>query len=177
LDTITQAIDVFNSVYEFLKNIKEIYDKSKKGGWKLFSPKKTEIMEKKFREALVGTKNAIESSIWYGKGLAIQVNCGAKVDRELHFLMGLLIMRFNDIQMRIDPEKLDEKLVEHLMTQLKILEQYAQRFWNIQGISESSPDKEKDVFKIIEDFKSRLWDFQNSMEKYFRTSDEAKNEA
>jgi hypothetical protein len=76
--------------------------------------------------------------------------------------MGLLIMRFNDIQMRIDPEKLDEKLIEHLMGQLKILEEYAQRFWNIQG-SSGQQDKEKGALKTIEDFESRLWDFGKSM--------------
>jgi hypothetical protein len=115
----------------------------------------------------VGTKNAIESSIWYGKGFAIQAECGTKVDKSFHDLMGLLISKFNDIQMRINPEKLDEKLIEHLVGQLKILEEYAQRFWNIQGTSKHS-DKEERSLKMIEDFRSRLWDFEKSMEKYYK---------
>ena len=167
MEPIIHAVDAFTSVYEFLKYIKEIVDKSKKGGWKLFSSKKTESTERKFKEALIGTKNAIESSIWYGMGFAIQAECGPKVDESFHSLMGLLIMRFNDIQMRIDPEKLDEKLIEHLTGQLRILEEYAQRFWNIQG-SSGQQDKEKGALKMIEDFQGRLWDFSNSMGTYLR---------
>lgn len=162
-----QAVNAFNSVYQFLRNIKEIVDKSKKAGWKLFSSKKTEIMERKFKEALVGSKNAIESSIWYGKGFAIQAECGSKVDKEFHHLMGLLIMRFNDIQMKIDPEKLDEKLIDHLVGQLKILEDHAQRFWNIQG-SSSDQHKEEKALKMIEDFQNTLRDFDKSMEPYLK---------
>jgi len=64
LEPILQVVDAFTSVYAFLKDIKEILDKSKKGRLKLFSSKKTETMERKFKEALIGTKNAIESSIW-----------------------------------------------------------------------------------------------------------------
>lgn len=167
METPIQAINAFNSVYEFLKNIKEIIDKSKKRGWKLLSSKKTEIIERKFKEALIGTKNAIESCLWYGKGFAIQAECGTNVDREFHSLMGLLITRFNDIQMRIDPTKLDEKLAKHLVGQLKILEAHAQRFWNIQG-SSGDQHKEERALKIIEDFKSKLWDFTKSMEAYLK---------
>jgi hypothetical protein len=164
---IIQVINAFTSVYEFLKDIRSIFEKSKKRGWKLRGSKKTEELEKKIREVLVGTKNAIESSIWYGKGFAIQAECGTKVDKSFHDLMGLLISKFNDIQMRINPEKLDEKLIEHLVGQLKILEEYAQRFWNIQGTSKHS-DKEERSLKMIEDFRSRLWDFEKSMEKYYK---------
>ena len=167
LEPTIQAVDAFNSVYQFLKNLKNIIGISKKAGWKLFSSKKTEIMERKFKEALVGSKNAIESSIWYGKGFAIQAECGSKVDKEFHHLMGLLIMRFNDIQMKIDPEKLDEKLIGHLVGQLKILEEHAQRFWNIQG-SSGDQHKEERALKMIEDFQSRLWDFSKSMETYLK---------
>lgn len=168
---IIQAIDAFTSVYEFLKYIKEIYQKSKKRGWKLRNSKKTEIMERKFKEALIGTKNAIESSIWYGKGFAIQAQCGIKVDNEFHHLMGLLIMKFNDIQMSIDPEKLGEKLIGHLVGQLKILEEHAERFWNIQGTSKH-PDKEKKALETIENFRGRLWDFVKSMEPYLRAQND-----
>lgn len=164
---IIQAVNAFTSVYEFLKDIKEIFEKSKKRGWKLRSSKKTETLEKKFKEALIGTKNAIESSIWYGKGFAIQAECDTKVDKEFHHLMGLLIKQFNDIQMRIDPDKLDVKLIEHLVGQLKILEEYAQRFWNIQGTSKHH-DKDEKALKMIGDFRSRLWDFEKSMEKYYK---------
>ncbi len=164
---IIQVINAFKSVYDFLKEIKKILDKSEKGGWKLFSSKKTETIEKKFKEALIGTKNALESSIWYGKGFAITEECGSKVDRSFHDLMGLLIHLFNDISMRLDPEKLDEKLIEHLIGQLKVLEDYASRFWQIQGIS-SHQDKQGDTTKIINDFKSRLWDFIKSMEPYLK---------
>jgi hypothetical protein len=96
---------LFKYVFEFLKEIK-------KRSRNLFGSKRTEIMERKFKEALIGTKNAIEASIWYGKGFAIQAECGVKVDKSFHVLMGLLINKFNDIQMRIDPEKLDEKLID-----------------------------------------------------------------
>lgn len=133
----------------------------------MFSSKRKETIERKFKEALVGSKNAIESSIWYGKGFAIQAECGVKVDKEFHNLMGLLIRIFNDISMTLVPEKLDEKLVEYLQGQLKILEDYAQRFWNIQGIH-NYQDKEKKATKIIENFRSRLWDFQTSMEPYLK---------
>jgi len=50
-----------------------------------------------------------------------------------------------------------------------MLEKYAQRFLNIQGIS-GHRDKEKDAMKIIEDFRSRLWDFKTSMETYLKGS-------
>jgi len=148
LEPIIQVVDAFTSVYEFLKDIKEIVEKSNKRGWKLFSSKKTETMERKFKEALMGTRDAIESSIWYGKGFAIAAECGSKVDKEFH-------------------QKLDEKLIDHLLGQLKVLEEYAGRFWNLQGIG-NHPNKEKDALKIIEDFQSRLLDFRNSMEKYLR---------
>lgn len=164
---IIQAINAFKSVYDFLKEIKKILDKSKKRGWKLLGSKKTETMERKFKEALIGTKNAIEYYIWYGKGFAIAEECGSKVDKEFHHLMGILISQFNDIYMTLEPEKLDEKLIEHLLGQLKILENYANRFWNIQGIS-SHQDKEKDAMKIIENFRGRLWDFKASMEPYLK---------
>jgi hypothetical protein len=160
----TAIIYAFKSVYEFLKEIRRYLGKRK---WKFFNSKKVEKMEKNYKEALMGTKNAIESCIWYGKGFAITEGCGPKVDREFHHLMGLLILRFNEIYMRLDPKKLDEKLVEHLLGQLNILQEYAQRFWNIQGIS-SHQDKEGDVIKIIEDFRGRLWDFTKSMEPYLK---------
>ena len=136
----------------------------------MFSSKKGEIVERKFREALIASKNALESNIWYGKGFAVAADCGSKVDKEFHHLMGLLASQFGDIYMRLDPEKLDEKLVEHLVGQLKILEKHAQFFWNIQGIL-SRKDKEADALKIVEDFRSRLWDFQTSMEPYLKPSD------
>ena len=164
---IIEAINAFKSVYEFLKEIKRFLDKSKKRGWKLFSSKRIETIEKKIKEALIGSKNAIESRIWYGKGFAIRAECGLNVDQEFHQLMGLIISIFNDISMRIVPEKLDEKLVEHLKVQLKVLEDYTQRFWNIQGIHDR-PNKDKEAMKIIENFKGRLWDFQKSMEPYLK---------
>jgi len=162
--SIIDAVESFKSVYEFLKEIKGDLEKRE---LKFFSSRKVEEMEKRYKEALMGTKNVIESCIWYGKGFAITEGCGPKVDREFHHLMGLLILRFNEIYMRLDPKKLDEKLVEHLLGQLKILQEYAQRFWDIQGIS-GHQDKEGDVMKIIEAFRGRLWDFSKSMEPYLR---------
>jgi len=161
---IFDAINAFKSVYDFLKETKKFLEKSDRRRWKLGS-KKRETIERRFKEALIGSKNAIESNIWWGKGFAIRAECGIKVDAEFHRLMGLLISKFNDISMRLDAEKLDEKLVEHIMGQLKVLEEYAQRFWNIQGIGSDS-DKEKRAVKIIETFSSRLWDFEKSMEPY-----------
>ena len=168
---ILEAMKAFKSVYELLKDIKKIFDKSKKRGWKLFSSKKKETIEGKFKEALVGSKNAIESSIWWGKGFAIGAECGINVDEEFHHLMGLLVSIFNDTSLKVDPEKLDEKLVEHLVRQFKILEDYAGRFWNIQGMHDH-PEKEKNAIEIIKNFKSRLWDFQKSMEPYMRKAEE-----
>ena len=171
-NSVIEAIKVFNNVWEFLSEIRKILAKSKKGGWKLLGSKKTEIVERKFKEALEGTKSAIESSIWYGKGFAIQAECGVKVDKEFHHLMALLISFFSDFSMRLVPEKLDEKLVEHLQSQLKTLEEYAQRFWDIQGFR-SYPEKEKEekATIIIENFRSRMWDFRRSMEPYLKTEE------
>jgi hypothetical protein len=70
--------------------------------------------------------------------------------------------------MRLDPEKLDEKLIDHLIGQLKQLEAYAKWFWNIQGIS-SHQDKEGEALKIIENFEGKLRDFQDSMSKYLKS--------
>jgi hypothetical protein len=168
-DLAIQALKAFNNAYEILNEI-QILIKSKKGEWKVLGSKKTEMVERKFKEALEGTKNAIESNIWFGKGFAIAADCGSKVDKEFHDLMGLLIMKFNDIHMRLDVEKLDERLVEHLKSQLKILADYAQHFWNIQG-SSSHQNKEEDAMKIIEDFRSRLWDFTGIMGPYLKSEE------
>ena len=167
-NSVTEAIKAFNNVWEFLSEIRKILAKSKKGGWKLLGSKKTETIERKFKEALEATKSAIESNIWYGKGFAIQAECGVKVDKEFHHLMALLINFFSDIFMRLIPEKLDEKLVEHLQSQLKMLEGYAQRFWNMQGFR-SYQDKDKRAMEIINNFRSRLWDFKRSMEPYLKS--------
>jgi len=172
LEPILQVVNAFTSVYAFLKDMKEIADKSKRRKWKLFGSKRTETMERKFFEALMGTQNAIESSIWYGKGFAIAAECGVKVDKEFHHLMGNLISKFNDIYMRLDPEKLDEKLIEHLAGQLKILEGYAEHLWNIQGIG-NNPHKEEDALKVISEFEGRLRDFRNSMVKYLKAEPKA----
>jgi hypothetical protein len=170
-DLAIQALKAFNNAYEILNEIQNLI-KSKKGEWKVLGSKKTEMVERKLREALEGTKNAIESNIWFGKGLAIASDCGPKVDKEFHDVMGLLIMKFNDIHMRLDAEKLDEKLVEHLKSQLKILTDYAQHFWYIQGIS-SHQNKEEDAMKIIGDFRSRLWDFTHTMEPYLKSEEKS----
>ena len=171
-DLAIQALEAFNNICEILNEI-QILIKSKKGEWKVLGSKKTEMIERKFKEALENTKNAIESNIWYGKGFAIAADCGLKVDKEFHDLMGLLIMKFNDIHMRLDAEKLDNKLVEHLQSQLGILANYAQRFWNIQGIS-GYQDKEDKTVKTIEDFRSRLWDFTQIMEPYLKSEETKK---
>lgn len=124
-------------------------------------------MERKFKEALMGTKNAIEYFVWYGKGFAAIGKCSSNVDGNFDHLMGLIIQTFNTIYMMLDPTKLDEKLVEHLIGQLKLLENKAQFFWNIQGISgHQKPDE--DALQIIEDFRKALWDFQTSMTPYVK---------
>ncbi len=165
-DLALQALKAFNNVYEILSEIQNLM-KSKKGEWKLLGSKKKEVVERKFRQALEGTKNVIESCIWYGKGFAIVSNCGVKVDETFHEIMGLTLMKFNDINMRLDSEKLDEKLVEQLQSQLKTLSEYAQRFWNING-TQSHPEREAEAMKIIEDFRGRLWDFIRNMERYLK---------
>ena len=168
-DTVTQALKAFNHICDFINGIRKILPK--KGERTLRGTKKKEMVEKKFREALDGTKNVVESCIWYGKGFAITANCGSKVDESFHELMGLSLMKFNDINMRLDSEKLDEKLVENLQSQLKILSDYAQHFWNISG-STNHPDKEAEAMKIIDDFKSRLWDFTKIVESYLKAGED-----
>lgn len=167
-ETVTQALKAFNNICDLVNGISKIL--AKKGEMRLRGSKKKEMVERRFREALDGTKNVIESCIWYGKGFAITAICGAKVDESFHELMGLSLMKFNDINMRLDSEKLDEKLVENLQSQLKILSDYAQHFWNISG-SINHPDKETEAMKIIDDFKSRLWDFTKIMETYLKTEE------
>ncbi|MGD0644098.1 MAG: hypothetical protein ABSA75_04265 [Candidatus Bathyarchaeia archaeon] len=167
-----EALKAFNNIAEMIREIR-ILIKSKKGGWRVRDSNKTEQIERRFKEALEGTKNQIESNIWYGKGYAIAGQSGLKVDVEFHHLMGLLIMKFNDISIRLDAEKLDDKLVEHLESQLGILSEYAQRFWNLQGII-NYQNKEADAMKTIDDFRSRLWDFVKSMEPYLRKTETEK---
>ena len=133
----------------------------------MFSSKKEETLEKKFKEALMGSKNALESNIWWGMGFALRAECDFNVMQAFHHLMGILIQIFNDVSMKIVPQRLDEKLIEHFQGQFKILEEHAQRFWQIQG-SHDSPDKDKKAMKIIENFKSRLWDFEKSMNPYLK---------
>ena len=164
---VIEAINAFKSVYEFLKDTKKFLEKSRKRGWKMFSSKKAEAIEKRFKEGLNGSKNAMESNLWLGKGYAIQAECGIKVNQKFHDLMALLINHFNEISMRLIPEKLDEKLVDHIMSQLKTLEHYATQFKYIQG-TKGHTDKEKQALEKIEDFRVRLWDFYRSMEPYLK---------
>jgi hypothetical protein len=167
-DTVNEALKAFNYVCEFLNEIRKILPK--KGEWEMFGSKKKEIIERKFREALEGTKNAIEYYIWFGKGFAIGAECGLNVDKEFHFLIAVLTKIFKDISMRLVPEKLNDELVTHLQGQLKILEDYAQRFWQIQGIN-AYPDKENKAIAIIENFRQRLSDFERSMEPYLKSEE------
>lgn len=166
---IIETVNAFMSVYQFLKDMKRVWKVPRR---RLFSMKKTEGIEERFKEALNGTKNAIEYNIWYGKGFAIKAQCGLNVDSNFHFLIGRVILAFNEIFMRLDPEKLDEKLIDHLIGQLKILERYAQQFQNIQG-SPSNQNREDDAMKIIENFESKLRDFQTSMEPYLKPSEKS----
>ena len=165
---IIESINAFMSVYQFLKDMKRSWHHFDKVRLKLFGKEKGTRSEDKFKEALIGTKNAIEYYIWYGKGFAIEGQCGPKTDSNFHFLIGRVINAFNDIYMRLNPEKLDEKLIDHLIGQLKQLEESAKQFWNIQGIS-SHQNKEGDALKIIENFEGKLRDFQGSMSKYLKS--------
>ena len=120
-----------------------------------------------FKEALSASKNAIEAKIWNGIGDAIYEECGGAVQRAFHHLMGTLIDLFTDMLMRLDPEKLDDKLIDHLQRQLKTLEKDTILFKNILGRSHS-PNRDKDVRKMIEDFRVKLWEFYTSMEPYLK---------
>ena len=138
-----QVIDTINtskSVYVFLNETKKFLKKSKKGRLKLFSSKKVAI-EQRFKEALNGSKNAIEARIWIGIGNIIQAECGVRVEREIYRLMADLISQFNDISMKLNPETLNDILVDHLQRQLKSLEQYAGWFDSISA----GPNKEKET--------------------------------
>jgi hypothetical protein len=168
-NSVTEALKAFNNVWEFLSEIRKILAKSNRRGWKSLGSKKNELIERKFREALEATKNAIEYNIWYGKGFAVQAQLGIEVDKEFHFLMGILVKIFSDISMRLIPEKLDDGLVTHLQGQLKILEDNAQRIWYIQNISD--PQKEEKVIKILGDFRERLFEFQTSMKPYLKENE------
>ena len=96
---------------------------------------------KRFKEALNGSKNAIEARIWNGIGNIKHAELGTKVERDVCRLMGTLIDLFNDISMRLDPEKLDDKLVDHLLRQLETLERYAGWFNKIP----TGSNKEKEA--------------------------------
>jgi len=159
--------NTFLEVYSLLKDIGLFLKSSKRGELKKLFGSKKETIERKFKEALMVTKNTIESCIWYGKGYALAGKCGSKVDRNFHYLMGRVINVFNNIHLRLDPEKLDDRLKEHLLGQIKILEKYANHLLEIQGISNHT-NPEEEAIKIIEDLIGRLRDFETSMEPYLK---------
>ena len=158
---VIDTINTFRSVYVFLNETTKFLKKLKKGRLKLFSSKKDRI-EQRFKEALNGSKNAIEARIWNGIGNIIHAECGARVERDVCRLMGTLIDLFNDISMRLDPETLDDKLVNHLQRQLESLERYAGWFENIP----TGSNKEKEALNKIESYRSKLWEFFRSMDPY-----------
>ena len=158
---VIDTINAFRSVYVFLNETKKFLKKSKKGRLKLFSSKKEEI-EQRFKEALNGSKNAIEARIWNGIGNIIHAECGPRAEREICRLMGTLIDLFNDISMRLNPETLDDKLVNHLQRQLETLEKDAAWVNNISN----EPNKEKEALDKIESYRRKLWEFFYSMKPY-----------
>jgi hypothetical protein len=52
--------------------------------------KKADVMERRFKEALIGTKNAIEYYVWYGKGFATIGKCSSTVDGNFDHLIGYI---------------------------------------------------------------------------------------
>jgi hypothetical protein len=124
-------------------------------------PKKGEI-EQRFKEGLNGSKNAIEAQIWNGIGNIIHAECGPRAEREICSLMSILIRKFNDISMRLNPETLDDKLVDHIQRQLESLESYAGLFNHISTV----PDTEKEALDKIGKYRTKLLDFFNSIEPY-----------
>jgi hypothetical protein len=169
-DTIYQTLKAFNIINERIDEIQRFLVKYKRRSWKWGSGK-SEIAERKFKELLEGAKNTVESAIWYGKGFAIRAECGIEVDVEFHQLIGVVIEKFNDISLRLAPEKLDDVFAGYLKARLEILRESAQHFWDIQEIRNSDSEKQKKVDTIIINFRSRLFDFERNMEPYLKKTE------
>lgn len=155
--------------------------RSTTGELKLSGSKKSEITERKSKEALENRKNEIEhaekeieAATWYGKGFAIRAGCGLDVDVEFHQLIGLLIGVFNDITFRLDPEKLNDEFVGYLRGQLETLRDSAQRFWETQEIRKDDAEKEKKALMIIQNFRPQLFKFERCMEPYLKKTEAQK---
>ena len=127
-----------------------------------------ESLERKIREALEGTKHIIECAVWYGKSFATRLECSIEVDVEFDQLMGLLIEKFNNISLRLIPEKIDERFRGYLEAQLGTLQESAHHFWDIQQIRKDDPDKEKKVIDIIQKLRTQLFDFERNIEPYLK---------
>jgi hypothetical protein len=162
-DILSQILKLFNFIIDRI-------DEYKKRGWKLRSGK-NEVATRKVKELLEGAKNAIESAIWYGKSFAIRAECGIEVDMEFHQLLGVLIQRFNDISLRLAPEKLDDVFAGYLKAKLEALSESAQHFWDIQQIRNTDLEKQEKVEQIISDLRSRLFEFERSMEPYLEKTE------
>ena len=148
------------------------------GDLKLSGSKKSEIAEQKLKENLDNRKNEIEhtkkeieSAIWYGKGFAIRADCGLDVEVEFHQLIGLLIGVFNDINFRLDPERLDDVFVGYLRSQLEILRGSARHFWDIQEIRKDDSNGGKKAITVIQNFRPLLFEFQRNMESYLKKTE------
>ena len=165
-DTILQALKAFNFVIDLLNEIEGLKHKTK--GWKLLGSKKSEITEKRIKEALESTKNTIESFIWYGKGFAIRAECGIEVDVEFHQLIGLLIQIFNDVSVRLAPEKFDDAFIGYFKSQLETLVENAQQFWRIEEIRKDDPEKAKKASEKIQNYRPLLFKFGRNMESYLK---------
>lgn len=165
-DTLFQIIKAWNYINERFDEIREILTKNKTRRLKLLGSKDSEIVEKKIREALEGTKHIIECAVWYGKSFAIQSGCGTEVDVQFHQLMGLIVEKFNNVSLRLIPEKIDDRFRGYLEGQLEILQESAHHFWDIQQIGKN--DTEKKVSEIIQIFRTQLFDFERNMEPYIK---------
>lgn len=167
-ETLFQIVKAWNYVNERFDEIREILAKNKTRRWKLLGSKDNEMVEKKIREAVEGTKNIIECALWYGKSFAIQSECGIEVDVEFHQLIGLLIEKFNNVSLRLIPEKIDERFRGYLEGQLEILQESAHHFWDIQQLSKNYPEKKTKVLEITQRLRTQLFDFERNMDPYLK---------
>jgi len=146
----------------------------KRSGKSLFKRSKNEVdLAGKFRDFLLVAEKDIENQLWCAKAFATRNDLGNEIDSELSYLFSIAIGIFNQLIRRFKPDTLSEDLLNHLMRELKNLNEKARRLWEIQGLNPKSDAQAKDRAKrLIEKFRSDLWDFSRVMEPYLEKEPE-----